>query len=303
MKQSENNNLTIHSKQSQSNFNALQQIEIANTVYNELEKSAILDKFKNNKTGEIDKGKVISTIIKGAKIGLDPFTSIEVSENLKNTSVFAIDLGLSLGLTGLEAIQKIHSISNKNGGHSLHTSVHVISKKLIEAGVKIEIIKDYAPVYSYLIKTSSSKDFIPIESDIIEDENGRVKDKFFIIDVSTTQKEVDDAKNENKVFIKRYLSDYVTTIRMSRKSTDTVIELSYYRSDAIKAGLLKSVDSKGNVINEGKFNWNTNEKGMMRNRLISNIGRIIAADRLNGVYDIESEIEHIANDEQISQID
>jgi len=297
-----NTNIVKHTSNNQLQFNPLEQINIANIVFQELENSQILDKFKDPKTNIIDKGRVIATLVKGAKLGLDPFTSITVSKDLENTSVFAIDLGLSLGLTPLESIKKIYTISTGNNGISLHTSVHVISKKLIEAGVVINLIDDYVPVYSYLVKTPTGKDFLPIESDRVE-VDGRINyDKFFLIDNSVTQTEVDDAKSSGKVFLRRYVSDYVTTIEMTRSSTNTKLKMSYYRSDALKAGFLEVKNDKGQVINEGKYNWNSNEKGMMRNRLISNMGRIIAADKLNGVYDVESETEHSAI-EVISQID
>lgn len=300
-----NNKSLVHQNHK---FDALQSLEMANTFIQKLDDSQLLENFKsvNKDTGklEIRKGDAISAIVMGAKLGLDPVTSLNVGKDLKGSSIFAIDKGISMGLSALESIKSIHAIPTKNG-ISLHTSIHIISKKIIESGTVIEILKDRAPVYSYYVKPENSNDFVSADTDRIEDEKGGIRDKFFLLDVTVTNEEKAEAKAANKLAITRYVSDFITTVKLTRKAINTSITISYKRSEAIQAGLLEVKDSKGNIIQSGKANWNNAEAQMMRNRAISTAGRIIAADYLNGVYDIASEIEHLddkyteANAEQI----
>ncbi len=282
-------------------FDSLKALEIADKFIDSLKDSTYLKKFKTtNDEGKeiVSKGDALAVIVMGFKIGLDPITSLSIGSELKGSKIYAVDKGVALGLTPLEAIKLIHVITNKQGSNTVYSGIDLITRQLNKAKVKIEILKDHEPIYSYEVRAKDKNGksiFVPVDTNRII-ENDTILDKYYLYDASSTQEEINKAKEENKLIIRRYISDYETVVRLTRTETDTIISLSYKRSQAVKAGYLEVTDQSGNVIIPGKLNWNNHEVEMMRARCISSVGRIIASDMLHGLRhhsELPSDVEDI----------
>jgi hypothetical protein len=141
----------------------------------------------------------------------------------------------------------------------------------------------------------TSKSFVPVDTDRVI-VNNEVSNKFFLLDTTTTQEELDKAKGEGKLILKKNISDYVTSWLFKRPGFEPYLS-QFYRSEAVKAELIATYNAKNEVITNGKDNWNKYERQMMRNRAFATGGRKIGADVLNGVYEKYSESEFVEDTE------
>jgi len=242
----------------------------------------------------IDTMDIVSNIAIGYEVGFQPMTALTFGKRLNQNTLISILKGRAMGIDPITAMDKIGIIPKKKGdGVSIAVDVSIINKCLADALVKIEILEDYQPVYNYY-KNGKVDDKIDEEEVLID---GVVSDKFFIIKSSTTKEEVASAKTDNKILLTR--SEYTkrTKIRFSREITKTVITISYTLQLATNAELFRgTVEANvvtGAYVTEGKDNWNKYPDVMLRNRTLSIGGRIIAGDKLQGVYEYESEVKDI----------
>lgn len=261
------------------------------------------------------KADLISTMALGYEMGLNPISSIIMGSSINTTAALqSVLMGRSMNINPIQAINNIYPIDTGSGKVAFKTGVHIIEGKLAEAGVKIEIIKDGIPQYIYRShngKSISQHDFNKMDED--------TKDNFQILDEkrfkwttivalykSTKDKKLDAAIDKLRVnniltddlnFTsesgviegKTYLlipsmpEDKLTTVRMTRPSTKSVIEISFSLQNAIDAKLMKGISTDGEEV-KGKSNWINYPEQMLRNYCISVAGNMIAGDKLNGIY-------------------
>jgi len=215
---------------------------------------------------------VMNAIIIGREIGISPMTAIMLGKKLNANKVFSVIKGRGMGIDPITAIENIHIIPTSNGDVSV-TGVHIISSQLVKAGVKLEILEDYTPLYKYIDAKGQRYDI-----DLV---NSR-PEKFHINGTSG------DSEGKTVVALGNNPSTYQTTIRFTRKlnsGLENVISISYNLEQATIAGLYKGKHPITGVEVNGKGNWNENPATMLRNRCISLGGRIIASDYLQGVYE------------------
>lgn len=236
------------------------------------------------------KGDALACIILGQELGLSPLISLSLGKEINPSKVYAIDKGRSMGLSALESIKLVHTIPSK-GGFVIFVGVDLIARQLIKAGITFEQVQDYAPCYSYSVYDKTSKSFVPVDTDRVI-VNNEVSNKFFLLDATTTQEELDKAKSEGKLILKKSISDYVTSWLFKRPGFVPYLS-QFYRSEAVKAELIATYNAKNELVTSGKDNWNKYEKQMMRNRAFATGGRKIGADVLNGVYEKYSESEFV----------
>ena len=225
---------------------------------------------------------VMNAIMVGAEIGISPRTAIMLGKRLNANTMFSVIKGRGMGIDPITAIENIHIIPTSNGDRSV-TGVHIISSQLSKAGVQVEILKDYAPLYKYIDGKGQRYDidFVQEHSEI-----------FFKIG--------DDGEStgKTKVGLTKTPHTYHTTIKFTRllhTGLTTSITISYSLEQATDAKLYHGKHSITGVVEDGKGNWNENPATMLRNRCISIGGRIIASDYLQGVYEF-SEIVQDDND-------
>lgn len=237
-----------------------------------------------------DRASVITCITLGLELGLSPAIAIALNKQLNADAALKVIKGKSLGLDTIASLQNISIIRNRTGNVTYHTGVHIISGALDKLNVKREILEDAVPIYRYWNR--SGKHWM----DDPRDTRGKLPDDYYLYegDLEAAKKAV----LEKKVIVERKIVNKRTTIKFTRESTNTVIEIPYTLQQAIDAGLLRGyhselTDEEGKALYvAGKDNWNNNPERMLRNRVISIGGNFIAADKLNGMY-TEEEIEDV----------
>ena len=255
-----------------------------NVISNDLTKSFITRDKEG--TTQFSKAEALACVALGYELGLSPFISLSLGKDLTPAKIFAIDKGRSMGLSALESIKLIHTISTK-GGIVIKLGVDLICRQLINAKIKFELVQDYEPVYIWQVYSKDSKSFVTIDKDRLFNGNELI-DKFYLLDATVTQAEADKAKAEGKLFIQKILSDYITTWKFDRDGQPTFYS-SFTKSRAVKAGLLPTINAKGEILQEGKSNWIMYEVEMMKNISLSLGTRKYAGDVLNGFINYESE--------------
>lgn len=198
--------------------------------------------------------------------GLIPSTISNVGEFIAR-----VQTGKELGLGVMASLNNIYSVNGRSS-----VGVHIITAKLLQYGIKYEIIKDYEPIYEYLDNTGIDykEDFILANLD-----------KYQLITIKTPA----DKFDPNRTKILRKIADYGTEIKFERKLKDS--EDKWYTQtyiskftwqDAVTAGLSE------------KDNWAKNPKVMVRTRCLTIGARFIASEALLGMLE-HSELADINN--------
>lgn len=243
---------------------------------------------------QVNKSDIVANIVLGHELGLTPMASVVLGKRLTIKSYFSVVKGKTLGVDPVTAINKIYNIPTGNGDMVV-VGVDIIEKVLLDCNVKYDILEDSAPIYNYYQAGRLMDNDEALDNDIL-------RDKFEVIYPTSTAADVKRIMDSGKIPITKKEYTKRTKIRFVRKEKDIDITISYTLQQAIDAGLYLGYHSKqvGNdnkpLLVEGKDNWNKNPETMLRNRTLSIGGRIIAADKLNGVYtdaDIPAEVKTI----------
>lgn len=224
---------------------------------------------------EVNVSNIVACLMLGQEIGLKPMESVAVGRMLNRDAVIKVHRGKDLGLNPFAAIQNIHIFSTGNGNEIVYLGIHVIEKVLTEMGVRRRIIddgtRDFIRYYAYSKNNDGEElDFDP--------------EKHFVINGATSD-DVKKAIAEGKKPVTRK-KDRRALIELTRG--DQVIAIPYYITDAIEAGLHRGINSAGDEV-KGKDNWNKHPATHLRKMSTMLGARIIAADRLHGIY-VDSEI-------------
>lgn len=237
---------------------------------------------------EISKSDIISCILLGKEIGLQPMAAIVLGKKLNAKSYFSVLKGKELGVDPISAIQQISLIPTKNGD-LYHTGTHIINKVLIDNGVKRTVLADFEPIFKYKdMKTN-------VLYDILTD------DLFEYLKGVTPIVELTNATKENKKIVVKYLADRFTEMRFERPSKNIDIIKKLTLQECTDCGWYKgyhSIDKNADgtpIYIDGNFNWNTMTRLMLYNRVISQGGRDVCDDRLNGLYSTEEVADFVPN--------
>lgn len=186
----------------------------------------------------------------------------------KNASdvMAAILLGRELGLGVMTSVNHINSINGRGS-----VGIHIITAKLLQAGVTFRILKDSEDVVTtkYQDKTGATHDELMILENL---------DKFQIISKKTAKEKYET--NKIQVIKVQKIVDIVSVIEFKRKVkqpdntyTEMTIVSTYSMSDAVAQGLAE------------KENWKKMPKIMLRTRNLSIGSRLIASDVVMGIYE------------------
>lgn len=223
-----------------------------------------------------NKNDVVAAIMVGQEIGLSPMASITMGGKLNSKAFTKVKRGEALGIDPITALDVVDIIPSNNGD-MVSLGVHIISKVLIDNGVKIEFLEDYKPVYVYY-KAGTTE-----EIDLDDYEN------YFVITKEVTKEQVTAAQKAGKLLVVRKYTRR-TTVRLTRyddKGNQTQSITKYYTLQmATDAGLYKGTTTTGETV-EGKGNWNNHPYNMLTNRPLTIAGRIIISDKLYGTYSKE----------------
>ena len=226
----------------------------------------------------VNKSAIVTCLLLGNELGFTPMVSVTFGKTLDRDAAIKVERGRSMGLNPMAAMQNIYVFSTSQT-EIVYTGIHVVNKVLTDAGVKRKILEDGTKpfyIYRYCKKELANE---------LVDYNKETKDDFVVINDGHTADYIDKQIQEDKIPIIRYATRRAL-VELTRG--DESIAIPYTLQQAIDAGLYVGTKSDG-TESKGKANWNTHPETHLIKMSIMLGGRIIASDKLNGIY-VDSEL-------------
>ena len=250
------------------------------------ESTEIDDEGKKKSVLVVNTNAMLSTAITGRMIGLDPLSALALGKSLDQHAISKVQQGKRLDLDVYQSLRLIHIFTNpKDGKVSQTVSANLIEGILLKNNIIIEVLRDCDPEYKY-IQVSNKVELN--NKDILE--NGKLIDKYILyVDGLHNQAFINEQTGKGKIFVIKILVDLVTEVKMTRifKDRTDVKTYSVTRQDVINWGFLKGTTIYGNVIDKSRSIWETRYPQMTLKTAISNCGRRIANDLIEGLYSHE----------------
>lgn len=246
-------------------------------VFNKNFKEAVKDEDGNNQL-VVNKSAIMTCLLLGNELGFTPMVSVTFGKSLDREAAIKVERGKSMGLNPMAAMQNIYVFSTSQT-EIVYTGIHVVNKILTDAGVKRKIIEDGTKpfyVYNYCKKE--------LQNEIV-DYNDKTKDDFVVINDGHSEDWIDAKVKEGKIPIIRHATRRAL-VELTRG--DEVIAIPYTLQQAIDAGLYPGIKTDG-TESKGKSNWIAHPETHLVKMSIMLGGRIIASDKLNGIY-VDSEL-------------
>lgn len=226
----------------------------------------------------VNKSAIVTCLLLGNELGFTPMVSVTFGKTLDRDAAIKVERGRSMGLNPMAAMQNIYVFSTSQT-EIVYTGIHVVNKVLTDAGVKRKILEDGTKpfyIYRYCKKELANE---------LVDYNKETKDDFVVINDGHTADYIDKQVQEGKIPIIRYATRRAL-VELTRG--DESIAIPYTLQQAIDAGLYVGTKSDG-TESKGKANWNIHPEIHLIKMSIMLGGRIIASDKLNGIY-VDSEL-------------
>lgn len=231
----------------------------------------------------VNKSAIVTCLLLGNELGFTPMVSITFGKTLDREAAIKVERGRSMGLNPMAAMQNIYVFTTSQA-EIVYTGIHVVNKVLTDAGIKRKILEDGTKpfyIYRYCKKELANE---------LVDYNKETKDDFVVINDGHTADYIDKQVQEGKIPIIRYATRRAL-VELTRG--DESIAIPYTLQQAIDAGLYVGTKSDG-TESKGKANWNTHPETHLIKMSIMLGGRIIASDKLNGIY-VDSELHQAAS--------
>lgn len=226
----------------------------------------------------VNKSAIVTCLLLGNELGFTPMVSVTFGKTLDRDAAIKVERGRSMGLNPMAAMQNIYVFSTSQA-EIVYTGIHVVNKVLTDVGIKRKILEDGTKpfyIYRYCKKELANE---------LVDYNKETKDDFVVINDGHTADYIDKQVQEGKIPIIRYATRRAL-VELTRG--DESIAIPYTLQQAIDAGLYVGTKSDG-TESKGKANWNTHPETHLIKMSIMLGGRIIASDKLNGIY-VDSEL-------------
>lgn len=231
----------------------------------------------------VNKSAIVTCLLLGNELGFTPMVSVTFGKTLDREAAIKVERGRSMGLNPMAAMQNIYVFSTSQT-EIVYTGIHVVNKVLTDAGIKRKILEDGTKpfyIYRYCKKELANE---------LVDYNKETKDDFVVINDGHTADYIDKQVQEGKIPIIRYATRRAL-VELTRG--DESIAIPYTLQQAIDAGLYIGTKSDG-TESKGKANWNVHPETHLIKMSIMLGGRIIASDKLNGIY-VDSELHQAAS--------
>lgn len=227
----------------------------------------------------VNKSAIVTCLLLGNELGFTPMVSVTFGKLLNREAAIKVERGRSMGLNPMAAMQNIY-VFETSQAEIVYTGIHVVNKVLTDAGIKRNIIEDGTKpfyIYHYCRKDLRNE---------LVDYNDNNKDQFVVINDGHTEAWVDSQVKEGKIPILRSATRraLVELVRGDEK-----IAIPYTLQQAIDAGLYPGTKTNGEE-SKGKANWIAHPETHLLKMSIMLGGRIIASDKLNGIY-VDSELD------------
>ena len=225
-----------------------------------------------DKTPIPNKSAIVTCLMLGSELGFKPIESIMMGKRLNQEAVMKVHLGNEFGLSSIQAMQHIHIFSS-GGRELIVTDIHVINKVLTDAKIKREILDDGSKPF-YLYKYYPSKE--PVEYD----------ERIHVIASKDAIPKADlqAGLEAGRIPVTRHATKRAL-VKLTRG--DESVAIPYTLIQATDAGLYRGTHSITNEEVAGKANWNNHPETHLIKQSITLGARIIASDRINGMYEAD----------------
>lgn len=268
----ENRELAVTNINTFSQAEALAEWIAASPVFNKpFEEFAITEDGKEQRI--VNKNAIVTCLLLGNELGFSPMVSITFGKTLNRDAVIKVKRGEAMGLNPQAAMSNIY-VFKTSQAEIVYTGIHVVNKVLTDAGVTRRIIDDASqPYYYYRYAKASMKGQEVLYND-------QTKDDFVVINDGHPESWIDKQVEAGKIPIVRYMTRRAL---VELKRGEEVIAIPYTLQEAIDADLYEGTKTNGDT-SKGKSNWNAHPKTHLIKMSIMLGARIIASDRLNGIY-------------------
>lgn len=261
-------------------------------VFNGKFKESVKDEDGNTKL-VVNRNAIMTCLLLGNELGFTPMVAVTFGKSLNREAAIKVERGKAMGLNPMAAMQNIY-VFETSQTEIVYTGIHVVNKVLTDAGVKRKILEDGTkPYYIYRYCKADLRNEI-----VLYDET--TKDQYVVINDGHNESWVDEQVKAGKIPIYR-----VATRRALVELTrgDEVVAIPYTLQQAIDAGLYPGTKSDGSE-SKGKANWIAHPETHLVKMSIMLGGRIIASDKLNGIY-VDSELPQVVKlaKEEIEEIE
>ena len=278
-------------KQNEVSFNLkeITSFEQAETLANYVAESSVFNtNFKKqieNEDGKVDyivdKPAIVTCLLLGAELGFSPMMSITFGKRLNREAAIKCSRGRDMGLSPTASMEHIY-VFNAGSREIVYTGIHVVNKVLTDNGIKRNIIEDGTKPYIYYTYING----------VLKGEEAEYDGNIHVITNNGIKPaDLKSALEDGKIPVQMHISRRAI-VELSRG--DEKIAIPYTLQQAIDAGLHKGIKSDG-TESKGKDNWNNHPATHLVKMSIMLGGRIIASDKLNGIYE-ESELTIIKQD-------
>lgn len=237
----------------------------------------------------VNKNAIVTCLLLGNELGFKPMESITLGRTLNREAMIKCKRGQDLGLSPIASLQNIY-VFKTSQAEIVYTGIHVVNKVLTDAGVRREIIDDASsPYFEYFVASGFD------EGKKVNIDNSN-KDEYVVINTGISRTNLEQALKDGKIPVKR-LTTKRALVKLTRGKES--IAIPYTLQQAIDAGLYHGINSDKEEV-KGKDNWNKHPETHLVKMSIMLGARIIASDKLNGLY-VDSEIN--GNDTNVQDVD
>ena len=200
----------------------------------------------------VNKSAIVTCLLLGNELGFSPMVSITFGKALNREAVIKVKRGEAMGLNPQAAMSNIY-VFKTSQTEIVYTGIHVVNKVLTDAGVIRNVIDDASkPYYYYKYVKQELRD-----QEVLYDET--TKNDYVVLRYTTRRALVELVRGKERIAIP------------------------YTLQEAIDADLYEGTKTNGEH-SKGKSNWNAHPKTHLIKMSIMLGARIIASDRLNGIY-------------------
>lgn len=264
--------LAVHSISSFTQAESLAEWIASSPVFNkEFKEVAITEDGKEQLI--VNKSAIVTCLLLGNELGFSPMVSITFGKALNREAVIKVKRGEAMGLNPQAAMSNIY-VFKTSQAEIVYTGIHVVNKVLTDAGVIRNIIDDASkPFYYYKYVKQELRD-----QEVLYDET--TKNDYVVLNAGHPAEYIDSQVKSGKIPVLRYTTRraLVELVRGEER-----IAIPYTLQEAIDADLYEGTKTNGEH-SKGKSNWNAHPKTHLIKMSIMLGARIIASDRLNGIY-------------------
>ena len=314
-KETENNKLAKTTKPTEisTTNNSLDRIAQIEIMVDKFENSSLAEQFKSKEypkgeDGTIDldatpsivfnKADMVLCLALGEELGIPPIQALSYGKSLNLQAVKKIEKGKKLGLDYATSLERIY-IWGEGTKEIVYTAIEIVNAALTKAGISKTIVQNgKTPEYYCLnLHTGKRELFNPsIHKDVDISSFTDEQKKSVLESLSNAGF---NAVNKDKQ------PTYIAEVKLERwnkiLNRIDVISIPYSSQEAIDAGLLKGINSDGEVV-KGKDNWNKHRATHLIKMSLMIGGRLIAPDLLNGIYN-EVELDFVKTTDTSNEIE